>query len=144
MEEACLVCLTYSSDGGGGGGRVNIIMDISNTLSHSKTLPHSVLLQWHVKDPSYSTKSEGGRLYLNTHTPLTQRSQNGLTMPLSRHSVETYQERSSHTTCQGTYQERSSHATRQGTLCHSRLSLLSHCGLILAYRVKLVYAGNLH
>ena len=32
----------------------------------------------------------------------------------------------------GTYQETSSHATRHGTLGHSRLSLLSHCGLILA------------
>ena len=40
-------------------------------------------------------------------------------MPLSMHSV-------------GTYQETSSHATRQGTLGHSRLSWLSHCGLILA------------
>ena len=35
-------------------------------------------------------------------------------MPLSRHSV-------------GTYQETSSYATRQGTLGHSRLSSLSHC-----------------
>ena len=32
----------------------------------------------------------------------------------------------------GTYQETSSHATRQGTLGFSRLSSLSHCGLILA------------
>ena len=40
-------------------------------------------------------------------------------MPLSRHSV-------------GTYPEMSSHATRQGTLGHSRLSSLSHNGLILA------------
>ena len=40
-------------------------------------------------------------------------------MPLSRQSV-------------GTYQETSLHATRQGTLGHSRLSSLSHCGLILA------------
>ena len=32
----------------------------------------------------------------------------------------------------GTYQETSSHATRHGTLGHSRLSSLSHCGLILA------------
>ena len=46
---------------------------------------------------------------LNTHTPLTQRSRSWLTMPLSRHSV-------------GTYQETSSHATCQGTLGHSRLS----------------------
>ena len=43
-------------------------------------------------------------------------------MPLSGQSV-------------GIYQETSSHATRQGTLGHSRLSSLSHCGLILAYRV---------
>ena len=40
-------------------------------------------------------------------------------MPLSRHSV-------------GTYQETSSHATRQGTLGHRRLSSLSYFGLILA------------
>ena len=39
-------------------------------------------------------------------------------MPLSRHTV-------------GIYQETSSHATHQGTLGHSRLSLLSHCELIL-------------
>ena len=48
-------------------------------------------------------------------------------MPLSRHSV-------------GTYQETSSHATRQETLGHSRLNSLSHCGLILAERVELVCA----
>ena len=41
----------------------------------------------------------------------------------------------------GTYRETSSHATRQGTLGHSRLSSLSHCGLILAYKVELVYAS---
>ena len=40
-------------------------------------------------------------------------------MPLSRHSV-------------GTYLETSSHAIRQGTLGHNRLSSLSHCVLILA------------
>ena len=78
-----------------------------------------VLLQWHVKDPGHSAKSAGGRLHLNTHTPMTQRSRCGLIMLLSRHSV-------------GTYQETSSHATCQGTLDHSRLSSLSHCGLILA------------
>ena len=49
-----------------------------------------VLLQWHVKDPGHSAKSAGGRLHLNMHTPLTQWSQSGLTMPLSRHSVGTY------------------------------------------------------
>ena len=49
-------------------------------------------------------------------------------MQLSRHSV-------------GTYQETSAQATRQGTLSHSHLSSLSHCGLILAERVELVYAS---
>ena len=43
----------------------------------------------------------------------------GLTMLLSRHSVETYPETCSHATC-------------QGTLGHSCLSSLSLCGLILA------------
>ena len=47
-----------------------------------------VLLQWHVKDPGHSAKSAGGRLHLNTYTPLTQRSWSGLTMPLCRHSLE--------------------------------------------------------
>ena len=80
---------------------------------------HPTLLQWHVKEHSHSAKSAGGRLHLNTHTPLTHRSQSGLTMLLSRQSV-------------GIYQETSSHASHQGTLGYSRLGLLSHCGLILA------------
>ena len=33
---------------------------------------------------------------------------------------------------EGTYPEMSSHTAHQGTLGHSRLSSLSHCGLILA------------
>ena len=40
-------------------------------------------------------------------------------MPLSRNSLETYQ-------------ETSSHVTRQGTVGYSRLNSLRHCGLILA------------
>ena len=95
-------------------------------LFGARSIP--VLPQWHVKDPGHSAKSAGGRLHLNTHTPLTQRNRSGLTMPLSRHSV-------------GIYQETSSHATRQGTLGHSRLSSLSQFGLILAYRVELVCAS---
>ena len=87
--------------------------------SYSVSVPSPVLPQRHVKDPDHSTKSIGGRLHLNTHTPLTLRSRSRLTMPLSRHKVETYQ-------------ETGSHATRQGTLGHSSLSSLSHCGLILA------------
>ena len=64
--------------------------------------PH-VLPQWHVKDPGHSAKSAGGRLHLNKHTPLTQRSRIGLTMPLSSHSVGTYLDTSSHANCQGTF-----------------------------------------
>ena len=78
-----------------------------------------VLPQWHVKDSGRSAKSAGGRLQLNAHTLLTQQCRSGLTMTLSRHSV-------------GTYQETSSHATCQGTFGHSRLSSLGHYGLILA------------
>ena len=66
-----------------------------------------------------SAKSASGRLHLNTHTLLTQRSRTGLTMSLSRYSV-------------GTYSETSSHATCQGTFGHISLSSLSNCGLILA------------
>ena len=73
-----------------------------------------VLPQWHVKDPDHFAKSAGGRLHLNTHTPLTQRSRSGPTMPLSADSA-------------GTSPETSSHATCQGTFGHSRLSSLSHC-----------------
>ena len=73
-----------------------------------------MLPQWHVKDPGHSAKSAGGRLHLNTHTPLAQRSRSGLTMPLSRHSV-------------GTSPETRSHATCRGIFGHSRLSPLNHC-----------------
>ena len=52
-----------------------------------------VFQQEYVIDPGHSSKSAGGRLHLNMHTPLTQRSRSGLTMPLSRHSVGIYQER---------------------------------------------------
>ena len=78
-----------------------------------------VLPQWYAKDPGHSAKSAGGRLHLNMHTPLTQRSWSGLTMSLSKHSVGAYLGMSSHAACQGTYG-------------HSRLSSLSHCGPILA------------
>ena len=63
-----------------------------------------MLPQCYVKDPGHSTKSAGGSLHLNMHTctPLTQRSRSGMTMLLSRHSVGTYLEMSSHAACQGT------------------------------------------
>ena len=44
------------------------------------------------KRPRSFYKSAGGRLHLNTHTLFTQRSRSRLTLPLSRHSVGTYQE----------------------------------------------------
>ena len=52
-----------------------------------------VLPQWHVKDPSHSAKSAGGRLHLNMRTPLTQLSRSGLTMgeiPLGQYSCRKY------------------------------------------------------
>ena len=90
-----------------------------------------LLLQRHVKYPGHSAKSAGGRLHLNTHSPLTQRSQSGMAMLLSRHS-------------EGTYLETSSHVTRQGTLGHSHHSSLSHCWLILAKEWNLCTWANLH
>ena len=52
---------------------------------------HSTLCyQCQVKDPSNSAKNAGSRRHLNTHTPLTQQRQSGLTM-LSRHSMGTFQ-----------------------------------------------------
>ena len=61
------------------------------------------------------------------------RSASRLTRPLSGHSV-------------GTYPETTSHATCQGTFGYSRLSSLSHCGLILAYMsgMKKCARVNLH
>ena len=78
------------------------------------------------KRPRTFCHSAGGRLHPHMRTPLTQRSPSGLTM-LSRNSM-------------GTYSKTSSLATRRGTQNHSRLSSLSHCRPILAYRVELVYA----
>ena len=78
-----------------------------------------VLPQWHVKGHGHSAKSAGGRLHLNTHTPLIHRSWSRPAIPLSIQSV-------------GIYQKTNSHATRHWTLGHSHLSSLSLCGLILA------------
>ena len=108
-----------SSNPGRSGGRIFFSRDnfVCWLLFGVRSTPE--LPQWHVKDSGHSTKRAGGRLHLDMHSPLTQRSRSGLTMPLSRHSA-------------GTYQETNSHASRQGTLGYSRLSSLSHCGLILA------------
>ena len=45
---------------------------------------------------------------MNTHTPLTQRSRSGLTLPLSRHSVGTYLETSLHANWSGNARPQSS------------------------------------
>ena len=103
--------------------KVNFVCWLLSAVCSTPVLP-----QWHVKDPGHSAKSAGGRINLNMHTPLTQQSRSGLTMPLSRHSV-------------GTYQEMRSHAIHQGTLGLSGLSLLSHCWLILVYEVELMWTN---
>ena len=87
-----------------------------------------MLLQWHIKDPGHSAKSAGGWLHLSTHTPLTQQSWSGLTLPLSRHNV-------------GTEPEMSSYASFQETFSHSHLGLLNYCGLILTERMELVFVS---
>ena len=93
--------------------RVNFVCWLLFGVHSTPMLP-----QWHIKDPGHSAESAGNWLHLNMHTPVTQWSWNGLTIPLSRHSM-------------GTYQETSLHTTHEGALGHSPLSLLSHCGLIL-------------
>ena len=122
--------LSYLDSGRSGGrsffSRVNFVCWLLFRVRSALVVP-----QWHVKDPGHFAKSAGGRLHPNVHTPLTQRSRSGLTIPLSSH-------------CVGIYQETSSHATRQVTLRHCRLSLPSQCVLILAWRMELVCASYLH
>ena len=88
---ARVVCWTRdrkvaNSNPGRSGGRIffSRVNFVSWYLFGVRSTP--VLPQWHVKDPGHSAKSASGRLHLNTHTPLTQRSRSGLTMPLCRHS----------------------------------------------------------
>ena len=68
----------------------------ADSLFGARSTP--ALPQWHVKDPDHSAKSAGSRLHLNTHTPLSQRSQSGLT----KHSVGIYQEVSTHNSSRNT------------------------------------------
>ena len=53
----------------------------SYSVSVPPPTPIPALPQWHAKDTCLYTKSARGRLHLITHTPLTQRSRSGLTMP---------------------------------------------------------------
>ena len=65
--------------------RVNFVCRLLFGVCSTPVLP-----QWHVTDPDHCAKSAGSRLHLNTHTPLTHRSRNGLSMPLSRQSAVSY------------------------------------------------------
>ena len=66
-----------SSNPGRSGGwivfsRVNFVCWLLFDVRSTPVLP-----QWHVKDPGHSAGSAGGRLNLNMHTPLAQRSRSG-------------------------------------------------------------------
>ena len=82
-----------SSNPGRSGGRIffSRVNSVCWLLLDVRSTP--VLLQWHVKKPDHFAKSAGGM-----HKPLTQRSRSELTMPLSRHTVKTNKETSSHAT----------------------------------------------
>ena len=64
-------------------------------LTLAQCLFHSSVTTVAHERPQSPAKSAGGRLHLNTHTPLTLRSRSGLILPLSRYSVGSYQEMSS-------------------------------------------------
>ena len=78
-----------SSIPGRSGGGIFFYRACAVVLTLTRCPFHPVLPQWHVKDPGHCAKSAGGRLHLNTHTPLTQRNRIGLTM-LYRHCVGKY------------------------------------------------------
>ena len=87
-----------SSNPGRKGGRIffSRVNFLCRLLFSLHSIP--VLPPWHVKDPGHSAKSAGGRSHLNMRTTLTQWSWSGLTMPMSRYSMGTYQETDSHAT----------------------------------------------
>ena len=95
-----------------------LLQSLLSVLTFIQCPFHSCVTAMDVKDTSHSAKSAGGRLHLNTQTPLIQPSRSWLTTPLSRHSV-------------GTYQEIELARNSSGTLGHNRLSSLSHSGLIM-------------
>ena len=108
-------------------------------LTYSVSVPPPCYHSDTLKNPGHSTKSAGGRLHLNTHAPLTQRSQSGLSMTLSRHSVGTYPETSSHATRQGTF-GLSSQLAEQLWTDPGIKSEISVCDLIST--LKKAQAGN--
>ena len=75
---------------GGSGGRIFLLQSEHRVLTLIRCPFHTRVITLARKRPRsfYLTKSAGGRLHLNTHTPLTQRSRSGLVMQLSRHSVD--------------------------------------------------------
>ena len=92
-----------SSNPGRSGGKIFLLLSQLSELTFIRCPFHPRVTVVARKRPGHSAKSAGGIVHLSTHTPLTQRSQSGLTMLLSRHSVGTYSERRSCKTCQGTF-----------------------------------------
>ena len=88
--------------------------------------------QWHIKDRGHFAESADGRLHLNKHTPLTQRSRSGLTMPLARHRVGICQETSS----AGNTQPQSSQLTEPLWTDPGLDSGISMCELISTLKKK--------
>ena len=80
----------------------------------------SMLWQWHVKDPSHSARSAGGRLHLNMHTPSTHQSQSGLIFHCSGIVWESIRKWAH------------MRLVREHLVSRLTLSWLSHCGLFLA------------
>ena len=82
-----------SSNPGRNGGRIffSRVDFVCLPLFGVRSTP--VLPQWNVKEPGHSAKSAGGRLHLNMHTSLTQRSRS----PLSRNSVVNLSGKRAHT-----------------------------------------------
>ena len=86
---------------------------------YSYSLTHPRVTTVACKRPQSFHQKCNWQVNLNMNKSLMQRSRSGLTMPLCRHSV-------------GSYQKTSSLPARRGTLGRSHLSSLNHCGLILA------------
>ena len=67
--------IVVSSSPSRSGGRIFYSPELTFCADFIQSLFHPVLSQLHVKDPGHSAKNAGGRLHLNTHTPLTQQSE---------------------------------------------------------------------
>ena len=112
-----------SSNPGRSGGWI-FFSKVNFVCSYSVFIPPRTTTLVHKRPRSFRQKYRWQDTPKHAYT-FDKRSWSGLTMPLSRQSV-------------GTDHETSSHATCRGTLGYSHLSSLSRCGLILAERVVFV------